>query len=161
MTHSDVSPVAPVDIPLERSLYVGIILHGILYGENSQQRTISYFIHYGAGVEIFTYVLTMYCISQRPHNYRKRQKFYIVYRAILLTLATFQVAIDVLWGEFMWIDHRNYPGGPLEYCIVSQAAWYVDIGLVTTITANILSDGLLVSLISFKGQIRLEDRNNV
>ena len=95
----------------------------------------------------------MYFISQRPHNYRKRQKFYIVHGAILLTLATLQVAIDVRWGEFMWIDHRNYPGGPLEFCIVSQAAWYVDIGLATTVTANMLSDGLLVSLISFKGWI--------
>lgn len=67
------------------------------------------------------------------------------------------MAIDVLWGEFMWIDHHNYPGEPLGYYIVSQAAWYVDIGLATTATANMLSDVLLVSLISFKGQIRLED----
>jgi hypothetical protein len=35
MEGSSVSPATPVDIPLERSLYIGNIFRGVLLGENS------------------------------------------------------------------------------------------------------------------------------
>jgi hypothetical protein len=47
----------------------------------------------------------------------------------------------------MWIDHRNYPGGPLGYFIGSKAAWFNILGLAAAAAVNILADGLLVRLI--------------
>jgi hypothetical protein len=44
----------------------------------------------------------------------------------------------------MWIDHRNYPGGPLGFYLVSEAAWYTATALAAGVAANILGDGLLV-----------------
>jgi len=95
-------------------------------------------------MEIFTYFSAVYCISHRSLDYRKRQRFYIVYGAILLALVTIQVISNALWGELMWIDRRNYPGGPLGFYAASQVAWYVVTGCASTATANIFGDGLLV-----------------
>ena len=87
-------------------------------------------------------------MSHCPSNYRKRQKFYIIYGAVLLALVVIQVASSGLWGQFMWIDHRNHPGGPLGFFVASQGAWYVITGVVSTAMANIVGDGLLVRPIS-------------
>ena len=71
--------------------------------------------HLEAGMEIVTFFAAVYCISHRPSGYRKGQKFYVIYGGILLSLTTITVAMDVLWGQYMWIDRRNYPGGPLGF----------------------------------------------
>jgi hypothetical protein len=47
----------------------------------------------------------------------------------------------------MWIDHRNYPGGPLGYLAATEAAWFNILGQAATAAANILGDGILVRLI--------------
>ena len=106
-------------------------------------------------METFTFFAAVYCISQRSPDYRKRQRFYMAYGAVLLLLFTIQFISEALWGQYMWIDHRNYPGGPLAFYAASQAAWYVVIGLVATAVVNILGDGLLVSAV-FLGGAQLE-----
>ena len=148
MADSNIYPKVPVDGTLERSLYIGTMLRGILYGENSHVSNIIYSnLTHQQGVEVFTFFASIYCISRRPPQYRKRQKFYIVYGAILLALITIQVAFDMMWGTFMWIEHRNYPGGPLGFFEASDGAWYNAMCYTSNSIANILSDGLLVRLI--------------
>jgi len=95
-------------------------------------------------VEVSIFFASVYCISHRPSDYRKRQKFYIVYGAILLALITIQVAFDTMWGTFMWISHRNYPGGPLGFYGASEGAWYNAMTFAANSTGNILANGLLV-----------------
>ena len=97
-------------------------------------------------MDIFAFFASVYCISGRPSDYRKGQTFYVVYGGILLTLTTTTVATDALWGQYMWIDHRNYPGGPLGY-LAAEATWFNILALSTIAAANILGDGLLVCLI--------------
>jgi hypothetical protein len=97
-----------------------------------------------AGMEIFTFFASVYCISQRPPEYRKRQKFYVIYGGILFTLTTIELALDALWGEYMWIDHRNHSGGPLGFFQVSQDSWYAATAFGASVMSNILGDGLLV-----------------
>jgi hypothetical protein len=97
-----------------------------------------------AGLEIFAFFSAAYCISHRPPDYRKRQKFYIIYGGVLLVFTTIEVTLQALWGQYMWIDHRNYPGGPLGYYVASQTGWYTVFGLAAGTAVNILGDGLLV-----------------
>ena len=54
--------------------------------------------------------------------------------------------MNAMWGTFMWIDHRNDPGGPLRFYEVSEGAWYNAVDLTAHATANVLADGLLVRL---------------
>ncbi|KAI0295629.1 hypothetical protein B0F90DRAFT_1811443 [Multifurca ochricompacta] len=122
-----VSPTTPIDLPLERSLYVGNFFRAILYG-----------------IEVCTFFAAVYCISGRSSSYQRGRKIYVTYGAVLLSLVTIAVVTDALWGQFMWIDHRNYPGGPLGYFSATENAWYNVFGSAADATANILGDGLLV-----------------
>jgi hypothetical protein len=98
-------------------------------------------------LDIFAFFASIYCISDRTSHYRKGQTFYVVYGGILLALTTIGVAMDALGGQYMWIDHRNYPGGPLGYYAATGNAWFSVLGLAAAAAANILGDGLLVRLI--------------
>jgi hypothetical protein len=99
-------------------------------------------------MEVVTFFAAVYCISHRTSGYRKGQKFYVIYGGVLLSLTTIEVALDALWGQYMWIDHRNYPGGPLGFYLASEVAWYTAMAFGAGVMANILGDGLLVRLIT-------------
>jgi hypothetical protein len=150
MADSSVACTTPINIPLERSLYVGNMFSGILLGEISSLQTTaiaSYTRVSDPGLDIFAFFASVYCISDRTSDYRKGQTFYVVYGGILLALTTIGVATDAVWGQYMWIDHRNYPGGPLGYFAPSEAAWYNVLGLVAGTLVNLLGDALLVRII--------------
>jgi len=51
---------------------------------------------------------------------------------------------NALWGQYIWIERRNYPRGQLRFYIASEGAWYNVLGIVADATTNILADGLLV-----------------
>ena len=99
-------------------------------------------------MEISVFFASVHCISSRPSEYRKGQKFFIVYGAILLALVTIQLACDAIWCQFMWIDHRNYPGGPVAFYRVSAGVWYNALAFAADTAGNFLCDGLLVRPIS-------------
>lgn len=124
---ADVSPSTPIDLPLERSLYVGNFFRAILYG-----------------IEVCTFFAAVYCLRGRSSSYRKGRVFYVAYGGVLLTLVTIAVVTDGLWGQYMWIDRRNSPGGPLGFFVASENAWYNVFGSAADATANILGDGLLL-----------------
>ncbi|KAI9433472.1 hypothetical protein H4582DRAFT_981896 [Lactarius indigo] len=124
---ADVSPTTPIDLPLERSLYVGNFFRAILYG-----------------IELCTFFAAVYCLRGRSSSYRKGRIFYVAYGGVLLTLVTIAVVTDGLWGQYMWIDRRNYPGGPLGFFVATESAWYNVFGSAADATANVLGDGLLL-----------------
>ena len=99
-------------------------------------------------MEIFTFFAAVYCIYHRSSNYRKRQRSYIVFGGVLIVLVTTSVMSTTLWGQYTWIDHRNYPGGQFGFYNASEGAWYNILGFVADATTNILADGLLVCPIS-------------
>ena len=74
----------------------------------------------------------------------------MVYGGVLLAMATIATVFDSLWDEYIWIDHRNYPGGPLGYyagCIIyaaPQTSCLSLLGITGGAMSNILCDGLLV-----------------
>jgi hypothetical protein len=98
-------------------------------------------------LDIFACFASVYCVFDRPSEYRKGQTFYLVYGGILLALTTIGVASEAMGGQYMWIDHRNHPGGPLGYFAASQVTWFNMLGQAAGAAANILGDGLLVCLI--------------
>lgn len=78
---------------------------------------------------------------------RRRNHSYIAYSAVLLILLTFAFATNGLQGQLMWINHRDYPGGPYAYFLASTNSWFETLGTATDIVANVMADALLVSLI--------------
>lgn len=77
----------------------------------------------------------------------KLSKFSIAFVSVLFTLGTLMLAGNAKFGEMMWIDDRNIPGGP--------NAWFEDhfdtpvMIMVNSayIIANFLANGVLVSLV--------------
>jgi len=57
---------------------------------------------------------------------------------------TTSLALDAVWGQYIWIDHRSFPGGPLGFFKASEGAWYNVLGSAAGATTNILADGLLM-----------------
>jgi hypothetical protein len=86
----------------------------------------------------------VFSISNRPDDFLKGRKLYMVCGGILLALSTIEMALDALWGQYMWIDQRNYAGGPLGFFVESGDAWYNVLGLAAAVVINIVGDGLLV-----------------
>ncbi|KAJ3859560.1 hypothetical protein EV359DRAFT_75562 [Lentinula novae-zelandiae] len=115
-------------LPLERSLYAGNFMRGILYG-----------------IELFTFAKAAHTIlNQPPQSNRRGQTFYIYYGAVLITMVTIAVITDALCGGFMWIDHRDVSGGPLAYFEATTSMWMNVLGSAADATANIMGDGLLL-----------------
>lgn len=151
---ADASTATPIDLQLERSLYVGNFFRAILYGKSSSKLSsllYSTHAHWWIGIELFTFFAAVYCVLNGSSSYRKGRIVYIAYGGVLLTLVTIAVVTDGLWGQYMWIDRRNYPGGPLGFFAASENAWYNVFGSAADATANILGDGLLVRLTKKNG----------
>jgi len=72
--------------------------------------------------------------------------FYICFGGVLVILLIIATTTNLALGELMWIENRNIPGGPPAYLAANIAAWYNVFGTAADCTANILTDGLLVSL---------------
>jgi hypothetical protein len=109
----------------------------------------------GAGVEMFTFFAAIYCISHRSSSYRKRQRVYIIFGGVLLVLVTISVMSNALWGQYIWIEDRNYFG----FYGASEGAWYNILGFVADATTNILADGLLVRPISSRHGLNRRERS--
>ena len=93
-------------------------------------------------MELVTYFAAVYCICHRPSDYRKRQRFYIVYGGVLFVLATLSVTADALLvKDTFGASERQRPGGQHG---PSESPWYNHLGFSADAAANILGDGLLV-----------------
>ena len=44
----------------------------------------------------------------------------------------------------MWINHRDYPGGPLAYYSAESTSWFSILSTATPVVQNFMNDGLLV-----------------
>ena len=71
-------------------------------------------------------------------------KFYVIYGFVMLILTTFAMAANQLMGQFMWIEHRNFTGGPFNYYLENSALWINVLGTTACIVGNYLNDALLV-----------------
>jgi hypothetical protein len=76
---------------------------------------------------------------------RRQTLFYVAYGAALLILITFALAANAVYGQLMWIEHRDYPGGPAAYFKENSSIWIQTLGSAADVTGNVLGDALLVS----------------
>ncbi|KAF7330354.1 hypothetical protein MVEN_02473700 [Mycena venus] len=112
--------------PLERSWYIGLVMFAILYG-----------------IELCMCFMSFYFLWTSPKNEKSRY-FYIAYSGVLLVLITIALASNEFFGQMMWIEHRDFPGGPVAYFTANIAAWYNTFGTAADVTANVLGDGLML-----------------
>lgn len=118
--------MASTELATERALYIGNTITIAIYGGN-----------------LFLYAYSTYLLmtSIKPVQ---RRSFYICFGGLLLLLLTISATSNVAFGELMWIENRNNPGGPPAFLAANVAAWYNVFGTAADCAANILTDGLLL-----------------
>ncbi|KAJ7284607.1 hypothetical protein C8J57DRAFT_696535 [Mycena rebaudengoi] len=112
--------------PLERSWYVGNTMFAILYG-----------------IQISMFFQSLYYLRAGPGSSRSKI-FYVGYGAVLLALITVAMSCNLYFGQQMWVDHRDFEGGPAAFFGANIAAWYNTFGTAADVTANVLGDALML-----------------
>ncbi|KAK0432647.1 hypothetical protein EV421DRAFT_2089272 [Armillaria borealis] len=113
---------------LERSIYYGIIFKAILFG-------IDFYMYFHS-----VYLFLVAGGSGRSHS----RRLYVVVGGTLLALLTISTFVNVVFAEFMWIDHRGIVGGPLGYLDANSAVWWQTLGTVASQMCFLIGDALLL-----------------
>jgi len=71
-------------------------------------------------------------------------KFYVIYGFVMLVLTTFALSANIIMGQLMWIEHRDFPEGSFSYYIANSTLWINILGTAACIVGNYLNDALLV-----------------
>lgn len=87
---------------------------------------------------------SVYYLMKSVGPSRRVRRFYVIYGGIMLALEAVTIATNQMFGQHMWINHRNDEGGPLVYFGTHISDWYNTFGSAASITINFMGDGLLV-----------------
>ncbi|KAH7918123.1 hypothetical protein BV22DRAFT_1134841 [Leucogyrophana mollusca] len=128
--------MASAELIIERGMYIGDAFMLILWGKSSALLCINFCMFLQSSYLMLS--------PGRAAHKRKSRIFYVIYSAILLFFITVSTATDVVFGQLMWIEHRDVPRGPFAYFGENLAAWYNTFGTATDVAANAMGDGLLL-----------------
>ncbi|KAF9469643.1 hypothetical protein BDZ94DRAFT_16078 [Collybia nuda] len=117
---------SPEEILLEQTFVAGDFVCGV---------------GYGAQIVLYT-SCALYLWSQR--NTRRQSLFLLAYITLLISIETLFMIVQAKTVQDMYIDNRNYPGGPWAYFLATQ---YLPINVVfyaTLFVLTFLSDLLVL-----------------
>lgn len=81
---------------------------------------------------------------------RRARSIYIIIGLLSMIFTGIVIANDAVFMQFMWIDKRNHPGGPLGYLADNSSIWFQTWGTAANMVTNFIGDALLVRR-SFSG----------
>ncbi|KIJ53319.1 hypothetical protein M422DRAFT_43020 [Sphaerobolus stellatus SS14] len=120
---------------LERSLYIGNAFGLILYGV----------------LICLTFHSIFLLNASTDVSQRRVRRAYTWYSIIVLVLIAIALMANVLMGQLMWIEHRNFPssgpsssGGPVGYWNANGNIWFNIFGSAADILADFMSNALLL-----------------
>uniref|UniRef100_A0A0W0FDR2 Uncharacterized protein n=1 Tax=Moniliophthora roreri TaxID=221103 RepID=A0A0W0FDR2_MONRR len=116
---------------LEQSVYIANTFSSILFG-----------------LELYLGFSSIHLLLINHTRRTRRQKiFHICFViAILLTQALVLASYTAV-GYYIWLKHRDFPGGPMAYFTGSATTWYNFTGICAVELTNLLGNSLLVGLI--------------
>lgn len=98
----------------------------------------------GAGVDLVMYGMTLRQLARRRAA-GGGYKFFLAFSTALMLLLTIDISVNAVWGEFMWINARDEPGGVPVFIATQLSNWYQAWGSSAAVGLVLLSDALLVS----------------
>ncbi|KAG2022582.1 hypothetical protein CC2G_000319 [Coprinopsis cinerea AmutBmut pab1-1] len=121
------------DIFLERTFVAGDVVTGT---------------GYGIQLVLFTtcakYLWEKIKVSKRSNTSSKSSAFLLAYMVVLMIIETIYVAVQARTVQDMYIDNRNYPGGPWEYFLATQNKAINVMFYATLFLVTLLSDMLVL-----------------
>ncbi|KAJ7503116.1 hypothetical protein B0H11DRAFT_1711533 [Mycena galericulata] len=116
---------SPFEIQLERNFMAGDVVVGT-----------------GYGVQLILYVnCARFLWKRRRHS--RQHLFLLAYMTCMLLIESLFVAVQARTVQFIYIDNRNYPGGPWAFFLASQTAAINVIFYATLFLLTFFSDLLL------------------
>ncbi|EJD37909.1 hypothetical protein AURDEDRAFT_173048 [Auricularia subglabra TFB-10046 SS5] len=116
----------PAELYIERTNFNALPLEGYL-----------------CGIEfVLTVIALHYLVTGKP--WRKVEWGMVIYTMLLFTGSTIYMAAGSQWAENMFINDRNYPGGPVGYYVAAYNTPLIVVGNAAYIFNSFLSDGLLM-----------------
>ncbi|KAF5352622.1 hypothetical protein D9756_006262 [Leucocoprinus leucothites] len=112
---------------MEHAYYIGNYMGGILYG-----------------VEIVMYFSTLNHLAKNSSLAPSRKRFFAIYSTVLLLLLTGNIATNSVWGEIMWIQGRNHPGGVPGWFVEEVSVWYQTLSTTCVVGMIFMGDALLL-----------------
>ncbi|KLO05094.1 hypothetical protein SCHPADRAFT_884040 [Schizopora paradoxa] len=126
------------DLWFERSNFAGCLLGGVAYGMH---------------VIVFGIAIYLMTRGRKQRHYKGASTNrglsgtsigYIICVCILFVLGTIQLGTNTRYYEMMWIDDRNFPGGPIAFFTSEFSLPVNTVGGVAFILADFLADAILV-----------------
>ncbi|KDR66736.1 hypothetical protein GALMADRAFT_216826 [Galerina marginata CBS 339.88] len=94
-------------LPIERSIWIG-----------NNMATIAY------GFDIYMVFHTWHLLKRTDTLSTRKKDIFLGFSLIQLFFFTLMVATNGVTQEFMWIDHRDFPGGPMGYFSAAGSSWW-------------------------------------
>ncbi|THH23103.1 hypothetical protein EUX98_g8081 [Antrodiella citrinella] len=97
----------------------------------------------GYGIQLVMYVsCALFLFKQRRE--RKTSLYILAYITLLLAIQTIYCAVQARTVQVMYVDNRNYPGGPWQYFLDTQSQAINVIFFATLFLVTFLSDLLVL-----------------
>jgi hypothetical protein len=79
-------------------------------------------------------------------NRKKSDVFYAFFSTMMLFLVSLWLITQAIFNGKMWIEDRDYPGGPGQYWSDHMSDWYMDLGSTAVVLLQLMTDALMVRL---------------
>ena len=63
---------------------------------------------------------------------------------MMLLMITIWISTQAIFGEKMWLEDANFPGGPDSYWASNISVWYMDWGTTAITVLQLMTDALMV-----------------
>jgi len=113
------------DLWFERSNFAGCLLGGVAYG-----------------MHVCVFAIAMYLMTH-PKSKKRSSKLSIAFICTLFILGTIQLGTNSKYYEMMWIDDRNFPGGPIAFFTTQFSVPINTVGGAAFLLADFLADSAL------------------
>lgn len=69
---------------------------------------------------------------------------YAIFSSVMVLMLTLYVSTQAVFGEKMWLEDANFPGGPDAFWASNASIWYMDLGTTAVVVLQLLTDALMV-----------------
>lgn len=140
-----------VDLYMERSNLIGIIIAGVIYGKPSHCLRWRWRVLINTLGILFTiFVQCVLALSNSNAHKKNQARIFIAYSCIIFILATFGFAGNTKFVQMTYIDYRNFPGGPNDFTFAFYTEFCNVFSIGSYVIMNWFADGLMVCLHFFK-----------
>ena len=139
------------EIFLERTFLAGDFISGLGYGASAFTPFLSVYLQSHShlptitGVQVVLYASCAIFLWKTRQSRGRQSLLLLVYTTILLSIETIFSAVQARTVQVIYIDNRDYPGGPWAYFLATQNLPINIMFYATLFILTFLSDLLIVS----------------